>query len=276
MGHSPELIQTLQEKARVMRVRSLKMIHAAKSGHPGGSLSAAELVSCLFFHEMKHSAKTPDDPNRDHIILSKGHGCPILYSAFIEAGYLKESEELTLRQLGSRLQGHPDRRFMPWLEASTGSLGQGLSIGIGLALAAKMDKRSAHTWVILGDGECDEGQIWEAAMFAGFHKVTNVTCIVDYNKIQLDDRVDVIMNLEPLVDKWKSFGWNVLRIDGHSVPAVLDAIAAAKKENAKPTVILADTVKGKGVSFMENQVKFHGVAPTDDELKKALVELAAK
>lgn len=275
MGHSPELIQTLQEKARMMRVRSLRMIHAAKSGHPGGSLSAAEIVSCLLFHEMKHSAKTPDDPNRDRIILSKGHGCPILYAAFIEAGYLKAEEELGLRSLGSRLQGHPDRRFMPWLEASTGSLGQGLSIGIGIALGHKLDKRAARTFVVLGDGECDEGQIWEAAMFAGFHKVSNVTCIVDYNKIQLDDRVDVILNLEPLVDKWKAFGWNVLRIDGHSVAAVLDALAAAKKETAKPTVILADTVKGKGVSFMENQVKFHGVAPTDDELKKALVELGA-
>ncbi|MGH7143627.1 MAG: transketolase [Planctomycetota bacterium] len=275
MGYSPELIQTLQEKARVMRIRSLKMIHAAKSGHPGGSLSAAELISCLFFHELKHDPKRPDDPDRDRFILSKGHGCPILYSAFLETGYLREDEALTLRQLGSRLQGHPDRRFMPWLEASTGSLGQGLSIGIGLALGNKLDKRSARSYVILGDGECDEGQVWEAAMFAGFHKVSNLLCIVDYNKIQLDDRVEVIMNLDPLTDKWKAFGWNVLRIDGHNVTAILDALAAAKKETTKPTVIVADTVKGKGVSFMENQVKFHGVAPTDEELKKALVELGA-
>lgn len=257
-----------------VRRHIIEMITAAKSGHPGGSLSAVEVVVTLFFDTMRHDPANPKWKDRDHFILGKGHACPVLYSTMAECGYTPVETLNTFRQLGSIYQGHPDVRFIPALEASTGSLGQGLSVGLGMALAARLDSRPSRTYVMLGDGEIQEGQVWEAAMFAGFHKVDNLVCIVDYNKIQLDGFVKDIMPLDPLVDKWKSFGWNVIDIDGHDIEAVQKAFAAAEAVKGQPTVLLANTVKGKGVSFMENNPKWHGTAPSKDECEQALKELA--
>jgi transketolase len=249
------------------------MTGAAKSGHPGGSLSAVELVVTLYFDVMRNDPRNPKDPDRDRFILSKGHAAPVLYAVMAEAGYTPKDQLNTLRKLGSMYQGHPDMRFIPALEASTGSLGQGLSLALGMGLAARLDKRSFRTYVMLGDGESQEGQVWEAAMFGAFHKVDNVVAIVDYNKIQLDGFVKDIMEIAPLADKWRSFGWHTLEIDGHDLKAVKAAFAEAAATKGKPTAIVANTVKGKGVSFMENNPKFHGVAPTAAEVELALQEL---
>ena len=256
-----------------MRRQVIEMITAAKSGHPGGSLSAVELLVTLYFDVLRHDPANPKWPDRDRFILSKGHACPILYAVMAECGYCPADQLNTLRKLGSIYQGHPDVRFMPVLEASTGSLGQGVSLAIGMALAAKLDKSPARTYVVLGDGELQEGQIWEAAMFAGFHKVDNVVAIVDNNGIQLDGFVKDIMDLSPLADKWRSFGWHVIEADGHSIPALQAAFAEASATTGKPTALIAHTEKGKGVSFMENNPKYHGQAPTLEEEAKALAEL---
>jgi transketolase len=266
-------LQELQALAKKIRRNILTMISHAKSGHPGGSLSAVEILVTLYFDTMKHDPKNPEWEDRDRFILSKGHAAPVLYCAMAECGYVPEGQLNTLRQDGSIYQGHPDRRFIPALEASTGSLGQGLSLALGMGLAARLDGRSHRTYVMLGDGEIQEGQIWEAAMFGAFHKVDNVVAIVDYNKIQLDGYVKDIMDLEPLAAKWRSFGWNAITIDGHNIPAVQKAFADAATAKGKPTVIIANTVKGKGVSFMENLPKWHGVAPSPEELEVALKEL---
>ncbi|MBC7924353.1 MAG: transketolase [Bryobacteraceae bacterium] len=267
-------VEQLAEICRTTRRQILEMITAAKSGHPGGSLSAVEILVTLYFDVLRHDPAKPEWSDRDRIILSKGHACPVLYSVMAQSGYTPVDQLNTLRQMGSIYQGHPDVRFIPALEASTGSLGQGLSIGIGMALGTKLDGKPSRTYVILGDGESQEGQIWEAAMFAPFHKMDNIVCIVDYNHIQLDGFVKDIMDLEPLTDKWKSFGWHTLSIDGHSIPALQSAFAEAEATKGIPTCIIANTVKGKGVSFMENNPKYHGVAPTNDELEKALKEVA--
>jgi transketolase len=266
-------VEELQAIARTTRRQIVEMITAAKSGHPGGSLSAVEILVTLFFDVMRHDPQNPHWADRDRFILSKGHACPVLYSVMAQCGYTPQDQLNTLRKLGSIYQGHPDVRFIPALEASTGSLGQGLSLCIGMGLAARLDSRPSRTYVVLGDGEIQEGQIWEAAMFAPFHKLDNIVAIVDYNHIQLDGFVKDIMDLEPLVDKWKAFGWHTLFIDGHSVPALQSAFAEAAQTKGKPTCIIANTVKGKGVSFMENNPKFHGVAPSQDELKRALQEI---
>jgi transketolase len=250
------------------------MTGAAKSGHPGGSLSAVELITVLYWDVMKHDPANPRWPERDRFILSKGHAAPVLYAAMAECGYTPVDSLKTLRKLGSIYQGHPDVRFIPALEASTGSLGEGLSVVLGMGLAARLDKASWRSYVMLGDGEIQEGQIWEAAMFGAYHKVDNIVAIVDYNKIQLDGFVKDIMEVEPLQAKWESFGWHVLSIDGHSIPEVQKAYSEAAATKGKPTCIIANTVKGKGVSFMENNPKFHGVAPTKEELELALKELA--
>jgi transketolase len=260
--------------AKRMRRTAIEMITEAKSGHPGGSLSAADIVVTLFFDVMRHEPANPKWPDRDRFILSKGHCCPILYAVMAECGYCPKETLNTLRKLGSIYQGHPDVRFLPALEASTGSLGEGLSIGIGMGLAAKLDKSPARTYVVLGDGEIQEGQIWESAMFAGFHKVDNVVAIVDYNRIQLDGFVKDIMDVEPLVDKWLSFGWHVVETDGHDIGALQRAFTEAGATTGKPTCVIAHTIKGKGVSFMENNPKFHGSAPSKEEFQKAMVELA--
>jgi len=267
-------LEELQALAKEIRRNIVKMIGAAKSGHPGGSLSAVEIVVTLYYDVMRHDPQNPSWPDRDRFILSKGHACPVLYATLAELGYTPKDELMRLRKLGSIYQGHPDKRFLPVLEASTGSLGQGLSLGIGMALAARLDGKDYRTYVLLGDGEIQEGQIWEAAMFGAFHKVDNVCAIVDYNKIQLDGFVKDIMDLEPLVPKWEGFGWHVIEVDGHDIPALQRAFAEAAATKGKPTVLIAHTVKGKGVSFMENNPKFHGVAPTPEEVEIALKELA--
>lgn len=266
-------VEELQAIARKTRRQIIEMITAAKSGHPGGSLSAVELLVTLLFDVMNHDPSNPGWKDRDRIILSKGHAAPVLYSTMAQCGYVPEDQLNTLRKLGSIYQGHPDVRFISSLEASTGSLGQGLSVGIGMALGARLDGSPARTYVIFGDGEIQEGQVWEAAMFAPFHKMDNIVCIVDYNHIQLDGFVKDIMDLEPLVDKWKAFGWHTLPVDGHSIPALQAAFAEAAATKGKPTCIIANTVKGKGVSFMENNPKYHGVAPSEDEMQRALQEI---
>jgi transketolase len=266
-------VEDLAPICRRTRRQIVEMITAAKSGHPGGSLSAVEILVTLFFDKLRHDPKNPHWEDRDRFILSKGHAAPVLYSVLAQLGYTPEGDLKNLRRLGSVYQGHPDMRFIPALEASTGSLGQGLSIGLGMALGAQLDNRPTRVYVVLGDGEIQEGQIWEAAMFASYHRVDNIVAIVDYNRIQLDGFVKDILDLEPLVDKWRSFGWHVLDIDGHSIEALLSAYDEAENTKGKPTCIVANTVKGKGVSFMENNPKYHGVAPSDEELKLALQEI---
>lgn len=260
--------------AKRMRRTAIQMITEAGSGHPGGSLSAAEIVVTLWYDVLRHDPEAPHTPGRDRFILSKGHCCPILYPVMADFGYCPEDQLMTLRKLGSPYQGHPDVRFLPSLEASTGSLGQGLSLGIGMAMGTKMDGSESRTYVVLGDGEVQEGQIWEAAMMAPFHKVDNLVAIVDYNKIQLDGFVKDILDLEPHKAKWEAFGWHTLEIDGHSIPALQKALAEAAATKRKPTCIIANTIKGKGVSFMENNPEFHGKAPTKEQCAAALAELS--
>jgi transketolase len=267
-------IPDLEKMAKQLRRHVITMIATAGSGHPGGSLSAADIVTALYFKVMRHDPKNPQWPDRDRFVLSKGHAAPILYAALAECGYFPVEELSTLRKLGSRLQGHTDRTLTPGVEMSAGSLGQGLSYGIGMALAGRLDKKNYRVYVLLGDGECDEGQVWEAAMFSPHHKMDNITAIVDHNDLQLDGRVCDIMGLEPLTDKWRAFNWNVLEINGHDMGEVLKALKKAGEIKGKPTVIIAHTVKGKGVSFMEGNVDFHGKAPNPQETEQALKELA--
>jgi transketolase len=249
------------------------MLHAAASGHPGGSLSAVEIVTALYFGGvLRYDAQRPDWEDRDRFVLSKGHGVPVQYAAMAEAGYLPVEELRTLRQIDSRLQGHPVLGSLPGIEASTGSLGQGLSIGLGMALAARLSRKDFRVFVLLGDGECQEGQVWEAAMAAGHHRPDNLIAIVDYNKFQLDGAVEDIIGLEPLAAKWQAMGWQTREIDGHDMEQVLEALEWSTSAGA-PACIIAHTVKGKGVSFMEGDNAYHGVAPSDDELGRALGEL---
>jgi len=275
MSDSQEL-DRLREKAQHIRRSIIEMLAAAGSGHPGGSLSATDLVTCLYFKVMQHK---PDDPtwqDRDRFILSKGHACPVLYAALAEAGYITPDLLTSLRRFGSPLQGHPDRRKFGLMEASTGSLGIGLSLGVGMALAARLRNSPSRIYVMLGDGECEEGQIWEAAMWAAHQKLDNLCAIVDYNRLQLDAGVEEITSLEPLADKWRAFQWNVQEIDGHNYEHILNAFAQAQQTKGKPTVLVAKTVKGKGVSYMENQIKFHGSVPEKTEqIQQALQEIAA-
>jgi transketolase len=266
-------VEDLAAICRTTRRQIVEMITAAKSGHPGGSLSAVEILVTLFFDKLRHDPNNPHWEDRDRFILSKGHAAPVLYSVFAQAGYTPADELKNLRRLGSIYQGHPDMRFIPALEASTGSLGQGLSIGLGMALGAKLDGRPTRVYVVLGDGEIQEGQIWEAAMFGSFHKVDNIVAIVDYNRIQLDGFVKDIMEIEPVAEKWQSFGWHTISVDGHNIPALQAAWDEAANTTGKPTCVIAHTVKGKGVSFMEDNPKYHGVAPTQEELELALQEI---
>jgi transketolase len=267
-------INDLENTARKLRRDVITMISKAGSGHPGGSLSAADIVTALYFSVMRHDPKNPHWPYRDRFILSKGHAAPILYAALAESGYFPLEWLDTLRKTGTCLQGHTDSTLTPGVDVSAGSLGQGLSVGIGMALAAKLDRKDYRTYVLLGDGECDEGQIWEAAMFAPNYKLDNLTAIVDYNGLQLDGATKDIMNLEPFINKWRSFNWEVMEINGHDMAQVIEALNKSKKVTAKPVVIVAHTIKGKGVSFMENNVDFHGKAPNKAETEIALKELA--
>ena len=263
----------LAEKAKIIRRHIVEMIGAAKSGHPGGSLSAVEILVTLYWDVMRHDPAHPKWPQRDRFILSKGHAAPVLYAVMAECGYCPVDELMTLRKMGSIYQGHPDVRFLPALEASTGSLGEGLSLALGMGSGLKLDGFDSRVYVMIGDGESQEGQIWEAAMYGAYHKVDNVCCIVDYNKIQLDGFVKDILDVAPVAEKWRAFGWHTLEIDGHDIPSIQKALREAEATKFRPTCIVAHTIKGKGVSFMENNPKFHGTAPTADEVKLALQEL---
>ncbi len=256
-----------------IRADVVDMINTAGSGHPGSSLSMVELTAVPFFRIMNLDPENSLWPKRDRFVLSKGHGVPTLYSVLARAGYFPLEELSTLRKFGSPLQGHPDFSRLPAVEASTGSLGQGLSIAAGIALAAEQLDENFHSFCLLGDGELDEGQVWEAVAFSAHHNLGNLTAVVDYNKFQLDGPVDEILGLEPLVEKWQSFGWQVKEIDGHDLKAVDSAYRWAQKDPDTPRAIVAHTVKGKGVSFMEHNNDFHGVAPDDEETKQALQEL---
>jgi transketolase len=260
----------LLQKAVKIRTDILEMVAEAKSGHPGGSLSAVEILVSLFFYKMRHDPKLPDWPDRDRFVLSKGHAAPVLFATLAESGYFPVSELKTLRKLNSRLQGHPDFR-VPGVEFPGGSLGIGLSAAIGMALAAKLDKNDYRVYALLGDGEMDEGETWEAAMAASKFKLDNLTAIVDRNGIQQDGLTEQIMPIEPLGYKWKAFNWHVLEVDGFDLRQIIEALEKAENMRNRPTVIIAHTVKGKGVSFMEWDPAYHGKAPDKDTVRK-LVE----
>lgn len=263
----------LAVKARELRTKILQMLCAAGSGHSGGSLSAIDILTVLYNNVMKHDPKNPADQGRDRFVLSKGHVCPALYAVLADCGYFAEEHLGTLRKFGSILQGHPYMHKTPGLDASTGSLGQGLSVACGMALAAKHDGMDIRVYCMMGDGEQQEGQIWEAAMSAGHYKLDNLCGIVDRNRLQIDGLVKDVMNIEPLEDKWVAFNWNVIRCDGHDYKSIMEAFAKAAAFQGKPSVIIADTIKGKGVSFMENKCNWHGAAPNKDQLVEAMCEL---
>ena len=267
-------ISFLKEKAKGIRKSIVSMIAEAKSGHPGGSLSATDILTALYFSEMNIDPANPKMEGRDRFVLSKGHAAPAIYATLAEKGYFSKDELMTLRKFGSRLQGHPDMKKLPGIEISTGSLGQGLSVANGMALNAKMFNENYRTYAILGDGEIQEGQIWEAAMTAAHYKLNNLCAFLDNNNLQIDGNVSEIMGVEPLDKKWEAFGWNVIKIDGHDFEQILSALDKARECKDKPTMVIAKTIKGKGVSFMENVCGFHGVAPTLEELERALAELA--
>jgi transketolase len=267
-------IKELREVARRLRVKIIEMTTAAGSGHPSTSLSSVEIVTALHFSRMRWDPHNAGWDDRDRFILSKGHGVPVLYAAYAEAGAIPEEELKTLRQTGSRLQGHPDPVRLPFVEAATGSLGQGLSIALGLAMAAKLDKASWRTYCLLGDGECEEGQVWEAAMSAPRFELDNLCAIVDFNKIQQTSSVEKILpTLNPLPDKWRAFSWHVIECDGHDIEALFSAFDEAAATKGKPTVVIAHTVKGKGVSFMENSTEWHGKAPNAEQEEQAIEEI---
>jgi len=265
-------IAELEEKAREIRVMIIKMLARAGSGHPGGSLSSADFLTCLYFSVMRHNPRDPNWPDRDRFHLSKGHCCPVFYSVLAEAGYFPKTELLNLRKFGAMLQGHPDRHT-PGVDVCSGSLGQGLSVALGMSLAAKIDKKDYRVYCLMGDGEVQEGNIWEAAMAAAHYKCDNLCAILDYNGFQIDGRVADVMAIEPLADKWRAFGWYVIELDGHNMSAIYKALNTAKKIKEKPTILIAKTIKGKGVSFMENVVDFHGRSPSEEETQLALKEL---
>lgn len=274
-GYPEALTQALDERAYQLRRDVLEMVAQAGSGHPGGSLSSAEIVACLFFYKMRYDAQNPAWPQRDRFILSKGHAAPVLYAALARAGYFPLDDLARLRKLGSHLQGHPDQRMTPGVEVSTGSLGNGFSFAQGAALAGKLDGASYRVYALIGDGEMDEGQVWEAALFAAHHRLDNLTALVDVNRIQNDTFVADTLETEPIVDKWRAFGWQTLDVDGHDVREVVAALDQATATTGRPTVIVCRTVKGKGVSFMEHNPDWHGKAPTREQLAQALAELEA-
>lgn len=266
-------IKELELRAVRIRKHIIEMLYKAKSGHPGGSLSAVDALVSLYFYHMNHNPKKPLDPNRDRFILSKGHAAPALYAALAEAGYFDIKELQKLRQINSMLQGHPACRYTPGIEASTGSLGHGLSFGIGVALAGKLDKKDYHVYVMLGDGETNEGQVWEAAAVASHYKLDNLVALLDRNYLQIDGNTEEVLRLEPIKDRWSAFGWNVIEINGHNFSEIIDALNKAVNVQKRPTLIVLNTTKGKGVSFMENNVDFHGVPPNELERDLAIDEL---
>ena len=268
--------EELKAIARELRVDIIRMLVEAGSGHPGGSLSCIDLLATLFFHKMRHRPDDPQWADRDRLVLSKGHCVPALYAVLARAGYFPREELLTLRKLNSSLQGHPDHYRFPCLESSTGSLGQGLSLALGMALASKLSKRNNRVYCVISDGECQVGQIWEASMAAPKFKLDNLCVLLDYNKIQLSGAIKDIMDVEPLLQKWQAFNWNTLEINGHDFQAIVDALEESERVKGKPTLILCHTIKGKGVSFMEGKWEWHGKAPNRDEGQKAIEEILAQ
>jgi transketolase len=267
------LIERLIGIARELRITDLEMITEAGSGHPGGTLSAADMVAALFFSKLRLRPEEPEWPERDRFVLSKGHCIPIVYAAMAKLGYFPEEQLSTLRDLGSPLQGHPDRRRLPGIEASTGSLGQGLSIAVGMAFSGKIDAAQWRVYCMIGDGESQAGQIWEAAMLAGRHGLSNLCGILDYNQVQQTGKVVERLDIEPVVAKWRAFNWHVREIDGHDMPQIVDALDEAELIDDRPTLIVSHTVKGKGVSWMELDPAWHGKAPKPEELERALAEI---
>ncbi len=264
----------LKQIAKEIRIQSLLMTNRVGSGHPGGSLSCAEILSSLFFYKMRYNSKEPKWPDRDRFVMSKGHATPALYAAMAEAGFFPKEELITYRCLNSRLQGHASI-YTPGIDICTGSLGQGLSVGNGMAIAAKLDKKEYDVYVLMGDGELQEGQVWEAAKSASHYKLDNVIAIIDRNGLQQNGPTEKLMHIEPLSDKFTAFGWHVIEVDGHDLQELMNALDLATKIKGKPKVIIARTVKGKGVSFMENVSGWHGKAPNDEQLKQALAEVEA-
>lgn len=265
-------ILTLKKTAIDIRKDIIRMLTIAGSGHTGGSLSIVEILTALYYYVMKNDPDKPDAPDRDRFLLSKGHACPALYTVLAHKGYFPKEKLWTLRKLGSQLQGHP-QIGLPGVEISSGSLGQGLSIANGIALAARLDKRSIRIYCLMGDGETNEGQVWEAAMTAAHYKLDNVCAIVDFNKLQIDGFCCDVKEMKPYMHKWIDFGWNVIETDGHDLGKLMDAFDNAANVKGKPTIIIAHTVKGKGVSFVENKVEWHGIAPKKEECERALKEL---
>lgn len=267
-------ISKLQEIARNVRIGIIEGTYNAKSGHPGGSLSIADIITALYFNQMNIDEKDPKSPSRDRLVLSKGHVAPALYSALAERGFFDKEELKSLRKLGHMLQGHPDMRHIPGVDMSTGSLGQGLSVANGMALASKLNHEGVRVYCICGDGEIQEGQIWEAAMSSSHYKLDNLCVIVDNNNLQIDGKVNEVMSIYPIDEKFRSFGFEVINIDGHNMNQIIAAFNKAKEVKGKPTAIIAKTIKGKGVSFMENEASWHGKAPKEEEYKKAMEELS--
>ena len=269
----PMSVDDLKQMAATIRCDIIDMICTAKAGHPGGSLSAADIVTALYFRVMRIDPADPGWPDRDRFILSKGHACPVWYAALSERGFFDKSHLATLRQLGSILQGHPDMHKTPGVDMTAGSLGHGLSVGVGMALSGKLRQKDYHVWIVIGDGESQEGSIWEAAMAGSKWRLDNLTAILDRNHLQNDACVENVMPIEPLADKWRAFGWHTVEIDGHDMDAIVPALEGARTVKGAPTVIIAHTVKGKGVSFMENVAEWHGKAPCKQEAEKALEEI---
>jgi len=271
--YSEETIRALKVKANILRRHIIRMTHQVQSGHPGGSMSACDIVTALYFHILRVDPKSPTWRDRDRFVLSKGHACPVLYAALAERGFFPIEELMTFRRINGRLQGHPELGTTPGVENPAGAEGQGLSFAVGLALAARLDRAPWRVYCLMGDGEQDVGQTWEAAMAASRFGLDHLTAFIDRNGIQQEGRTEEILPLEPLADKWRAQNWNVVEIDGHNMRAVLDAVREAHAIRERPTVVICRTVKGKGVSFMENVVKYHGAATSDEELQRALAEL---
>lgn len=271
-----QTLMMLEDKARKIRRHIVEMVAEANSGHPGGSLSATDILTVLYFHEMRLDPKNANDPNRDRFVLSKGHASPVLYGVLAEKGFFPTEELKSFRKINSRLQGHPSRVALPGVEMSTGSLGQGLSAALGMALAGKIDNRGYRVYTLIGDGEIQEGMIWEALMSAAHYKLDNLTAFLDYNQLQIDGPIENVMNPNPVDEKFKAFGWHVIIIDGHNIKEIDQAIQQAKEIKDKPTIIIAKTIKGKGVSYMENKAEWHGIAPNSEQLEQALKELGGE
>ena len=269
-------LDELKSISKEIRKDIVKMLTESASGHPGGSLSATDIMTVLFFKEMNLDPNNEKDPNRDRFVLSKGHAAPVLYSALARRGYFPVEELSTLRKFKSRLQGHPSIQYLPGIDMSTGSLGQGVSAAVGMALAGKIDKKDYRVYTLLGDGELEEGQVWEAAMCAAHYKLNNLTAFIDFNGLQIDGDITKVMNPCPIDKKFEAFGWNVLVIDGHNYEEIIDAIEKAKECKDKPTAVVCNTVKGKGISFMENQAAWHGTAPSKEQCETALKELGGE